>query len=243
MLAPMPMSSAGAFGKAYTILCMTVALAWPTYSTQLSEDVFPMTKGTYWIYRGEVTWQDNNETKSAKVEWKMEVVECISRKDGGAAVLKGHPEDLRGYSPGRERLDHLLVRIGKTKWYLVDGPDFASAMRSFQNPEQLLSELVDESQLILQSPLKTDMVFGEPDQLKREDRMYIWHIENESRVRLAGVAGAPRGKQTEYSIAFLTNPEHTYISFVPGIGVTKYIYGHHGTVSSVSVRLMKFRPR
>ena len=226
----------------FRLICTTlsiVAVVCPGSAATLGDALFPISKGTYWIYRGEVTWEDNKEKKSTPVELKMEVVERISRPDGVAAVLKGYPAELTRYSPGRERHDYLLIRLGETKFYLVTGSALPGALESIQNPDQRLSELVDESQLMLQFPLKAGAVFGEPDQLKRGDNMYVWWVELESLVRLTHIQGVPSGKQREYSMAFRTHPDHTYITFVPGVGITSYLYGHHGTASEVSVHLVK----
>ena len=41
--------------------------------------------------------------------------------------------------------------------------------------------------------------------------------------------------------AMRTNPEHEIVTFVPGVGITAYVYAHHGTVSEVNVRLVERR--
>jgi hypothetical protein len=232
--------SCGMFQKTCRI-AFTIAVVLPSCGFAISPELFPMSKGTYWIYRGEVKWQYDETVKSARVEWKMEVVETIFRTDGAAAVLKGGPWDLPWFQPNRERGDYLLVRIGQTKFYLLSDKA-AKALERLKDPSQLLADLVDDSDLILQFPLKEGARFGEADQLDREDGMYAWRVERPERVSLRGIKGSPRGEQIEYSIAFLTNPEHTYISFVPGIGITGFLYGHHGTVSEVWLKLLEFHP-
>jgi hypothetical protein len=221
-------------------IVFTIAVAIPSCSFAISPELFPMSKGTYWIYRGEVKWQYGETVKSTKVEWKMEVVEAIVRTDDAAAVLKGGPWDLPWFQPDRQRGDYSLVRIGQTKFYLLSGDKVAQALERLKNPSQLLTDLVDDSDLILQFPLKEGARFGEADQLNRKDGMYVWRVERPERVRLQDIKGFPRGEQIEYSIAFLTYPEHTYISFVPGIGITGFRYGHHGTVSEVWLKLAEF---
>jgi hypothetical protein len=79
--------SCGMFQKACRI-AFTIAVVLPSCGFALSPELFPMSKGTYWIYRGEVKWQYDETVKSARVEWKMEVVETIFRTDGAAAILK-----------------------------------------------------------------------------------------------------------------------------------------------------------
>jgi len=51
------------------------------------------------------------------------------------------------------------------------------------------------------------------------------------------------GKQpSEFSLLFVTNPDDVHILFVPGVGITRYEYQHHGTRSRVDAELIEYRP-
>jgi len=188
-----------------------------------SPESFPMSKGSYWIYRGNVSWQDDDEIKSRKIEWKMEVTESISRADGVVAVLKGHPGDLTWFEPGRDRGNYLLIKIGDSRYYLLQESRFDQAYTRVEDPAEPLDSLVRDHELILQLPLKPGSRFGEADQMNRSDNMYTWYVESVKRGR--------------YDLTFSTNPDHLFITYVRGTGITSFIYGHHGTVSLVDVRL------
>jgi hypothetical protein len=222
---------------------MLFAIAWllPARAAAASPEPFPMSQGTSWLYRGEVQWQEGLVARSAKIEWKVEIVRTIHRNDGAAALLQGFPDDLQWYEPGREPGGHLLLRIGQDRFYILHGPAVREALERLTDPAQSLADLVDDSALILQLPLREGARFGEEEQLQRQDGMYVWKVESEQSIRASGITGVPAGERTEYSVAFLTNADHTYMSFVPGIGITGYIYGHHGTVSDVSLALVEFR--
>jgi hypothetical protein len=59
---------------------------------------------------------------------------------------------------------------------------------------------------------------------------------------LQNISGVRAVEHEEYSLEFRTNPDDTEFSFVPGIGITKYNYHHHGTVADTELRLVEFHP-
>ena len=57
-----------------------------------------------------------------------------------------------------------------------------------------------------------------------------------------GVAGLDPGRLwRQYRVAYRTIPGHVLIYFVPGLGITRYVYDHHGTPASTDVRLIAIR--
>jgi hypothetical protein len=70
--------------------------------------------------------------------------------------------------------------------------------------------------------------------------MYCWNVLEEKQVAL-NVKGIDTGHtMTEFTIMQYTGPDHSIFSFVPGVGITRYQYVHHGTVSEVDVQLVEF---
>ena len=49
-------------------------------------------------------------------------------------------------------------------------------------------------------------------------------------------------KMSQFLLSFRTRPDHTIIEFVPGIGITRYVYVHHGTVAEADVKLIEYYP-
>jgi hypothetical protein len=43
-----------------------------------------------------------------------------------------------------------------------------------------------------------------------------------------------------YSLLYATLPDHIEKTFVPGIGLTKYVYVHHGSPGNVDVVLREY---
>jgi hypothetical protein len=95
--------------------------------------------------------------------------------------------------------------------------------------------------VILDLPLAKGKLFGDSERVARHDAMYCWSVDDVSHRTLKGVAGVDATKlRVTYSLIFRTNPDHQIVSFTPGIGITGFVYSHHGTVSEVNVRLIRF---
>ena len=199
---------------------------------------FPLQPGTYWIYRGLVKWQEGGGAAEETVTWTMEVVRSMDVGRYEVAFLEGHPNDLMWYRPGKPRGAHLLVR-DDNKYYLarqqVDAgsePDipFVESQISFTN-------------LVLSLPLQEGANFGSDPAFKRDDAMYAWSVQEQKQVQLGSVKGiSPEKRFEEYALAYRTLPDHQFVGFAPGVGFTSFVYGHHGTLSEVDMKLVEFHP-
>jgi hypothetical protein len=228
------------------MLCIFVApAAWASEGD--GDVVFPLSTGSYWVYEGLVQWTrpGSNEATERAVTWKMEVVETFQREFLSAAAIKGFPADVAWYEDGKDRGDYLMVRIQDTgKLYLM-GPDRTEEiLQRLRNHTDPLINLVHESELIFDLPLYRGKRFGPSAQLTRSDTFYCWFVEGEERVNLTDVKGLTPGMTTQYRLALRSLPDHTFIDFVPGVGITRYIYyGHHGTLSEADLKLVEYHPR
>lgn len=210
----------------------------PIPTVELAFDVFPLSKGTYWLYEGKVEWQEDSTVKKDTVTCKMEVVDVIERENLTAYRMKGHPDDLAWYEPDRLPADYLIIKIGP-KYYRAD--DLAIWDR-LEDPDDALVELVNEGQIFLDLPLWEGKFFGETVQFARPDTFYRWMVENAQTGPLA-VKGAPaKEEQIIYTLAYRSAPDHQLVEFAPGVGITRYVYSHHGTVSEVDAKLVEYYP-
>src|SRR5262245_61232464 len=59
--------------------------------------------------------------------------------------------------------------------------------------------------------------------------------------KIEGVKGMSSNQQfIEATISYYANTDHTWFRFVPGVGITSYIFGHHGSVSEAELKLVEF---
>ena len=238
------------FVLALVILAVGAVSAWAsgTPSPNLDEPTaFPLTTGTYWLYRGPVQWQPASPPDSESVEkvlsCKMEVTETIQRGHVLGAVVKGHPMDLAWYEEGKAPGDYLIVRVSEHQFYLLTGQRMQDALVKLRDKDDDLIDLVRDDELFLDLPLSEGKVFGEAFQITRQDGSYYWIVEGEAHVRVADVKGVPAGTTaTEYQLAFLARTDSQRVGYVPGIGFTRYAYVHHGSVAETDLKLIEYHP-
>jgi hypothetical protein len=82
------------------------------YPTETITTYFPLSQGAYWVYEGIVKWTKGTEVIEKTVTWKMEVVEVVERDHVTGYLLKGHPDDLAWYEEGKERGEHVIIKVG-----------------------------------------------------------------------------------------------------------------------------------
>jgi hypothetical protein len=71
--------------------------------------------------------------------------------------------------------------------------------------------------------------------------MYAWSFQEQRQVQLGSVKViSPEKRFEEYALAYRTHPDHQFVGFVPGVGFTSFVYGHHGPISEVDVKLVEF---
>jgi hypothetical protein len=210
----------------------------PTSVNPGEADGFPMQPGTYWVYRGTVKWQAGNEVRQVNIDWKMEVVQRVSIGQYDVALLKGHPDDLWWYNPGKMRGDYLLVKDGGK--YYKQGPLSPQDLSTFlSDPKQLPLQLQLDSNF-LDLPFQEGMCLGK-DPIDREDNMYCWLMREARPIKIEGVKGVSSNQQfIEATISYYANTDHTWFKFVPGVGITSFIFGHHGSVSEAELKLVEF---
>ena len=234
------------------LVCGLTVIPLPAYGSNRTERgvVWPLVKGSVWTYAGIVEWAELGaaDVHTTPVTWNMEVVDVIETPGLTAATLKGHPKDLAWYKPGKDRGDYLLMRVGASgteRYYLLEGQQRVEQARAQLRAGQRIG-LVSEQELILDWPLIPGKTFGETEQLTRDDLWYVWVVEEERSLapnerRFRGADQLPTSLLC-YHLAFRTFPDHQFVDVVPGLGITRYVYGHHGTVSNVDVHLVAYHP-
>ena len=227
------------------ILTASVFPAVPALAGEPLVNAFPLTEGTVWIYEGPVKWTlpDSAEVTEEVLTWEMEVIETIQRQQVFAAMVKGHPLELAWYEEGKTKPgEHLIVRVGGDKYYLLSGDRAKDTWERLQDEDDILVDLVKDHELFLDLPLVPNKGFGETFQLTRQDWMYFWVVQGEEQVTLTDVKGlSSTDEMTQYELALRTIPAHQIVSFVPGIGFTHYVYSHHGTVAEMDLALVEYR--
>jgi hypothetical protein len=231
------------------VLACTSLLVFSNFSPQEipSENdfggIFPLNKGTYWIYRGPVESGGATATISKTITWKMEITDVIKRQDITAAVVNGFPDDLWWYTTDTKPCDSLIVQVFPERFYLLQPDKIGKALAALRDDKNNLQGLVRESDLILDFPLVQGKKFGETELITRTDDFYSWVVRDERRSQLDGIKGVSSiRKWTVYTISEFTLGSYTEFDFVSGLGIVRYMGHHNGTVSDFEVKLVEFHP-
>jgi hypothetical protein len=204
---------------------------------------FPLTPGTWWLYRGTVTWSDQQTEKEAQanVTLKMTIEKVIQKPEFKIAILSGFPRDLDWATGEVATMPWLLIETNRHEIFLNSlPPDFDYT--KLQKDAASLDKFLSEDNLLFRWPLKQGMKFGDAESLRREDAHYCWVVATQESKKLGDIKGlAPRSAEVSV-LQYITNPDDTEMELSPGIGILSYQYHHHGTVAETSLTLVEFHP-
>ena len=226
------------------LFAIAAAVVCASAQTSLVVEPIPFAEGSYWVYRGVVRYQkqpDSDEAAEAKVTWKMNIRTVLRRDDGTiAALIKGFPSDLNWSTGNATPGQSALVRTADGRFFLLDPNEAATLERKFKDPSVSLRGLFTEDDLWFQWPLAQGKKFCGEDAAKRDDGMYCWMVEAPVPFTIGNIKGVATKSATAYPLAFRTNPDDTEVEIVPGIGIVRYEYHHHGTVADTELALVEF---
>ncbi len=202
----------------------------------------PLLPGTTWVYEGDVQStvikKDSGHLIKRHVTLRMEVREVFRRGNATAALVKGHPQELAWYEPGQPRRTYLVFQ-GADGTLTMAADDLDTRLRRWKDTGH-----VPEIAAEVEPSLRVGKIWGGDEYAaERPDKWYQWHVERARCVALRGVRGLDgRGLRREYRLGYWTCPEHLLVYWSPGLGITRFVYSHHGTVAEVDVRLVAFQP-
>ncbi len=208
-----------------------------SYPTEAVADYFPLAKGAYWIYEGNVKWTVGTDIFEDTIQWKMEVVDVVRRGDIVGYQMQGAPWDLAWYDKDKKPGEYAFIQVGSGRFYKASIENYQRLL----DPEDYLEELVHEGMLFLDVPLLEGERFCDTYSITREDGLYCWRVSEEPQTQLTGVKGiSVSAPLSEFLIFQITMPDSSEYNFVPGIGITRYKYVHHGTIAEVDVKLIEY---
>lgn len=226
--------------KWFAVFIVVVAAACTAQET--IQQTFPLAKGTYWVYEDTVRWTivGSNKVASKAVRWRMEVVETLKGRRFFVARVKGAPWDLGWYEPGRDRGDYLFVVFDNAIFMMhdQDAREIYSAIQRTGVTKQMRERVAEH--IWFRLPFHRDARYCDADQESRTDRNYCWVVNSIGSARIAGIAGINAQNYEKVELMYRTMPEHEVLELVPGIGITRWTFQHHGTIAEAHVRLIEF---
>jgi hypothetical protein len=200
----------------------------------------PLEQGTSWVYEGEVSWTLENSAivKSAQMRWISEVMKSFHIAGTCAALVRGWPDELAWFEPGHAPGLTLLAMQGNRllRFSVSTEQEARDTVATLgRDPDKVLGR----GDLILDLPLARSKRWGgDPE---RTDNDYCWFVEDEREcpIQIKGFPATATCKS--YTLVYRTRPDHEIVEFVPGLGIVRFVYEHHGTVASADMRLVEFR--
>jgi hypothetical protein len=195
--------------------------------------LLPLDAGRSWIYAGSAVWgaPAPGRADSSTVRWTMAVERARDVPGGRIGLIRGFVQELAWYQPGTvPGLSILACRGAELR--LATFADDPAAQRAY---DQWSDSLAPQAELWLALPLRSGQRLGQVS--PREDAMYSW---------LVGIPEAPvtvpdscrRTAGPRYELTYRSLPDHRIAEWQPGLGVTRFVYGHHGTPAASEIRLV-----
>ena len=234
-----PISTSGFLLLAAGLVCIASELmAAPPVSSPI-----PLEKGNRWIYEGKIgtTLSGSSTVYTTNISWMMEVVDSIKSTNAQAAIVSGFPDELSWYEPAQVPGFCVLLNFSNHV-YQFKAPNEKQARAILQdviNEPGKFSTKAKEDDELFALPLAKDKRWG--SDLQREDSWYCWHVEKEQSAKLQIKGYSENSTPKVFTLAYRTNPDHQLLDIVPGLGITHFIYVHHGTVAWVDLHLVAFK--
>ena len=185
---------------------------------QATAEVFPMSKGTYWVYHGTLNQaftDDDGERKEAVTSFnlKMEIVDSLRHGRYQVAKLLGYPDDY----PSR-RSCHFWIAVDDKEFYLAECSATEEKQTRLVLSDEEITAKIHKRDLIFRLPLKKDDSFGEDP-----DISYKWIVDDVRPLEMVNIPGiATNLPRMEYVLAYDAPGSHwrLFVNYIPGIGVT-----------------------
>ena len=151
-----------------TALALTLLSVLALKAADTVEPYWPLAKGNYWIYEGDITFvsknpaTDKNEIVEKHVTRKSEVREVLKNQNFTVAWLHGFPLDLTWADDKTQPGDLLIVQIG-TDYYRIMGENMPALFEKLKTAGADWStcyQELEQAELFLPVPLVAGKRFG-----------------------------------------------------------------------------------
>lgn len=220
-----------------------VLLVLPTaVAGQTPAPAFPLIPGQTWQYGGSARWAGPNQTvDSGRIQWTMKILAVRDGSTARGALVRGWIQELAWYHPGRSPGYSLLLARGR-RLYHVAAYDSATALDTLERALAPGAPLPQGAELIVDSALTVGHLYGQSaERGDRPDTFYAWYVESRDAIPARPGWSLDSATVVQWRLVYRTMPDHQFLDLVPGLGITHYVYGHHGTVADSDVTLMSAR--
>jgi hypothetical protein len=166
------------------------------------------------------------------VDWTSTLVDARPLGAGYLMLVRGFVTELAWSDPSTQPRLSILACVQDS---LVRREFFADS-EATQAFDRWTDSLAAGATLLVGDSLRDGTVFGQDP--PRNDDMYGWSVERLNPAPNLPTTCRPSGTDA-LRLTMRTLPDHAVLEWRAGIGVTAFLYGHHGTRASADVRLIR----
>jgi hypothetical protein len=225
--------------RTFARACCSAALLAAAGPARCAPDrpLIPMKLGARWVYRGRAEWfvSSKRTGRLENLRWIAEVIHSERRGLVTAAVFRNFPKSSAWYTPGQE--DRYTVGLAYGGRFAFQQCNTRAGAVKLAHTAKLPPGKYFE--LMLEPPLEQGQrIGGDPHP---NDTRWCWYVQSAD-AAVPRVQGVPAGLRKVVHLVYMTNPDEQRVDVVPGLGITRYYYRHHGTTAVTDLRLVSFRP-
>jgi hypothetical protein len=209
-----------------------------------AREYFPLAPGNYWIYRGTIREPGDAGEEAVECEldlrvlvtdvrrWEDDVYVAMLQKTSTPLAIRHRTEAVQ---PSSEVfayfVDHGTVyEIHGDSVDLLIGNEYRDEM----SLEDIRESVTDRTPAFV-FPLTDGQRFSGPDGAVRTDDDYKWVVTKGDAITLLG-----KLHEDVYVLCYRDLSGGSEVHFVPGLGIVRDKYGHHGTITEWDLRLSDY---
>ena len=172
----------------------------------------------------------------------MQVVGAVKKPNCTVFIVRGYPGDVNWCTGEIKRKSYLSIRTSMGKIFLAQASNEEALDRVSFEAGHNVDVLYRRIELPLAWPLEEGQKICDDDALGESGISNCWLVEEVQTVSLGRIRGIPPGATArQYRLVLRTGPDMQEVFLVPGIGIVRYRYRHHGTLFESDLSLVEFQ--
>lgn len=194
-------------------------------------EMIPLKQGNCWVYKGNYN--------ARPVTLNIRVTDLKQRGTLTFAMLKGFPTDILS-GDDWEPSEWGLVVTADQHYFRFISPKTDTVRKLFPDNNNSLAGLFSDSELFMEALIDSGQTYGETAQLTRDDGNYFWRVSDKHAFDASSIRGLKLlGPFDTFTLTYKTVADAITMELVPGIGIVRYRYSHHGSPGDLDIKLIE----
>ena len=226
--------------RRWTLALLIAALFSARSQAQTSR--FGLVAGREWVYDGRAAWTTpQGRVERGRMRWIMRCLTVRSVESVRVALVRGWVQGSAWYEPSAPATYAVLIESSE-RLRAIQARDSATAVDSMNSVLGAGNRAGEHGELLVDSALAPGHVYGAiTDRGPRDDDFYEWRVEDRAPIPVHAPWRSFASSTDAWRLAYRTLPDTQTLEFVPGVGITRFTYSHHGTTADTDLRLAAVR--